>query len=367
MVAAASALVVVGTVAGVLASGPGPAEKDAVARDVQVSPAPVPLSAVSPSPSPVTPSPSPSRKAVPSKKPVKPAAGRKKASPALPLYRHPDSQVLDWIRAHPGDPRRALIESRIAARPAAVWFTEYNPGSVAGQVRSVTAGAAAAGGVPVLVPYAIAQRDCGGASAGGAPDLAAYDGWIRNFAGGLGRGPVIVILEPDSIADSDCLSAAERAARYASLARAGRAIHAANSRAKVYFDAGNSNWHGAPEQAALLRAAGAASSGDGIFTNVSDFHRTADEAAYARRVLAALGGSARLGAVIDTSRNGKGAPAGDEWCDPAGRALGRAPTTRTGEARIDAYLWVKLPGESDGCRGEAGEFSPDYAYELAKG
>ncbi|GAA3369156.1 hypothetical protein GCM10020367_10410 [Streptomyces sannanensis] len=260
-----------------------------------------------------------------------------------------------------------LIESRIAAQPAAVWFADYSPDTITRRVRAVTSGAAAAGRVPVLVPYAIPDRDCGGASEGGAPDLAAYDAWIRAFAAGLGSGPVIVILEPDSIAQSDCLSDKERAGRYASLARAGRTLRAADPRARVYFDAGHSGWHGAEKQATELRKAGAATSGDGIFTNVSNFRRTADEVAYARRVLAALGGSENLGAVIDTSRNGNGAPPAGEWCDPAGRALGRPPTTRTGEARIDAYLWVKLPGESDGCKGSAGAFAPSYAYELAGG
>ncbi|MEW2181666.1 glycoside hydrolase family 6 protein, partial [Streptomyces sp. NPDC005406] len=229
------------------------------------------------------------------------------------------------------------------------------------------AAAARAGRTPVLVPYAIPGRDCGGASQGGAPDLAAYDAWIREFAAGLGSGPVIVILEPDAIALADCLSSGDRAARYASLARAGRTLHAAGPKTRVYFDGGHSGWHAASKQAAALRAAGAASSSDGIFTNVSNFHRTADEAGYARRVLAALGGPARLGAVIDTSRNGNGPPRAGEWCDPAGRALGRTPTTDTGEPRIDAYLWVKLPGESDGCKGAAGSFTPDYAYQLATG
>ncbi|ROV68471.1 glycoside hydrolase family 6 protein, partial [Streptomyces globisporus] len=226
---------------------------------------------------------------------------------------------------------------------------------------------AAGGRIPVLVPYAIPDRDCGGASQGGAPDLAAYDAWIGKFAQGLGSGAAIVILEPDAIALSDCLTAPERAARFASLARAGRTLRTANPQARVYFDGGHSGWHTPAEQAAALRAAKAATSGDGIFTNVSNFHRTADETAYARRVLAALGGPGGLGAVIDTSRNGNGAPAAGQWCDPAGRALGRTPTTRTGEARIDAYLWVKLPGESDGCSAAAGSFTPEYAYALATG
>jgi len=63
--------------------------------------------------------------------------------------------------------------------------------------------------------------------------------------------------------------------------------------------------------------------------------------------------------VIDTSRNGQGpwdwaaagyASAGvaQDWCNPPDRGLGIPPTTNTGNALVDAYLWVKVPGESDG-------------------
>ncbi|CAM5238568.1 hypothetical protein SAURM35S_04702 [Streptomyces aurantiogriseus] len=244
---------------------------------------------------------------------------------------------------------------------------EYAPEAITSQVSEVTSGAAAEGRVPVLVPYAIPDRDCGGASEGGAPDLDAYAGWIDRFAAGLGHGEVVVILEPDSIAQTDCLSEEQRADRLAVLAHAGRVLKAANPRTRIYYDAGHSGWHAPARQAALLKQAGAASAASaGIFSNVSNFRWTADEIAYDRQVLDALGGPADLGAVIDTSRNGNGPPADGQWCDPDGRRIGRAPTLDTGEARIHAYLWVKLPGESDGCKGAPGTFSPSYAYELAR-
>jgi endoglucanase len=284
------------------------------------------------------------------------------------LYRHPESQVLDWVRANPGDPLQDVIKSRIADHPAAVWFADFTPDTITSRVRAVTSGAAAQGRVPVVVPYAIPDRDCGGHSQGGAPDLGAYDAWIDRFAAGLGSGEVVVVLEPDSVAQSECLSEGERAARFASLARAGRVMKDANPKARVYFDAGHSGWHAPAKQAQWLRQAGAASadSSDGIFSNVSNFHTTADEIAYDRAVLDALGGPASLGAVIDTSRNGNGAPPDGQWCDPAGRRIGRTPTLNTGMGRIDAYLWVKLPGESDGCKGTPGTFTPSYAYDLAR-
>ncbi|MEU3891790.1 glycoside hydrolase family 6 protein [Streptomyces sp. NPDC029041] len=374
MVVAASVVAAAGALAGVFsASGDGRATDEAAPAPVSASPRPVPLPA-GPSPSaPATTeatSSSPSPSARPSRSPSPPRTETKREhTDTVPgrLYRHPDSQVLEWSRSHSGDPRHAVIASRIATQPAAVWFADYSPQTVTARVAAVTSGAAAQGRVPVVVPYAIPGWDCGGHSQGGAPGLDAYDAWIDRFAAGLGSGEVIVVLEPDSIAQTGCLSAAERADRFASLARAGRVLKAAGPRARVYYDAGHSGWNAPARQAAWLRQAGAASpeSSDGVFSNVSNFHTTADEIAYDRRVLDALGGPASLGAVIDTSRNGNGAPPDGEWCDPSGRTLGRAPTLDTGASRIDAYLWVKLPGESDGCKGRPGTFTASYAYDLA--
>ncbi len=373
-VAAASLVVAVGTATGVLSAlddGDGsdearPAPVSGSPYAALSSPSVVP-SAFEPPPSATSARPSAKASASPSPKKAGPGSAKARTTKAARLYRHPSSQVLDWVRDNPGDRRAEVIAARIADRPAAVWFADHTPATITSRVRAVTSGGAAQGRVPVVVAYAIPDRDCGGASQGGAPDLGAYDAWIDRFAAGLGSREVVVVLEPDSIAQSECLPAAARADRFASLARAGRVLKAANPRARVYYDAGHSGWRPAAEQAALLRRAGAASaaSSDGIFSNVSNFHTTSAEIAYDRQVLAALGGPSSLGAVIDTSRNGNGAPPDGEWCDPAGRKIGRPPTLDTGEPRIDAYLWVKLPGESDGCKGTPGTFSPSYAYELA--
>ncbi|GAA4036602.1 glycoside hydrolase family 6 protein [Streptomyces shaanxiensis] len=378
MVVAASVVVAVGTVTGMMSAlddrgrsdeaGPPEVTRSPGLESLPAVPSPSP--SVTKSPPPTSAAPTPKRKAGPTPSPTRTEPERKQQPTVVSarLYRHPESQVLEWVRDNSGDPRHAVIQARIAAQPAAVWFADFTPDTITARVRAVTSGGSASGRVPVVVPYAIPDRDCGGHSQGGAPDLDAYDAWVDRFAAGLGSGDVIVVLEPDSVAQTECLSAAERADRFASLARAGRAFKAANPKARVYYDAGHSGWNTPGKQAEWLRRAGAAStaSSDGIFSNVSNFHATTDEIAYDRQVLDALGGPASLGAVIDTSRNGAGAPADGEWCDPAGRKLGRAPTLATGEARIDAYLWVKLPGESDGCKGKPGTFTASYAYDLAR-
>ncbi|MEV1011886.1 glycoside hydrolase family 6 protein [Streptomyces sp. NPDC049881] len=277
---------------------------------------------------------------------------------------YPD-QVHAWVAANPGDPRRPLIESRIAGQPQALWFSNYEPGSVTADVSAITGAAEQAGQVPVLVSYMIPNRDCGGASAGGAPSFPAYLEWTERFAAGLGDGPSVVVLEPDSLALTTCLGQAERAERFASLGAAADIIHAASPQARVYFDAGHSGWHAPGTIAAVLNEAGVTQHADGIYSNVSNYHTTQNETAFAEQVLAQLG-DPDLRAVIDTSRNGNG-PDGDAWCDPHGRLVGQNPTAATGSDRVDALLWIKRPGELDGCDGPAGQFSPDMAYELAGG
>jgi endoglucanase len=78
--------------------------------------------------------------------------------------------------------------------------------------------------------------------------------------------------------------------------------------------------------------------------------------------------------VIDTSRNGAGPPpedgSPDHWCNPPGMRLGEAPTTSPDLPRVDALLWIKQPGDSDGtCRGAppAGQWWPQAALELSAG
>jgi endoglucanase len=77
--------------------------------------------------------------------------------------------------------------------------------------------------------------------------------------------------------------------------------------------------------------------------------------------------------VIDTSRNGLGPwqypvgvyPAHEDWCNPPDRGLGLRPDTTTEVPLVDAYLWIKVPGESDGkCyRGTAGPLDPERGME----
>lgn len=254
-------------------------------------------------------------------------------------------------------PEEAALLSELAGVPTATWLGPWS-GDVAVSVSQVMDRARAVGGVPVFVTYNVPHRDCGGYSAGGMASPAEYAWWIGQVAAGIGSGTAVVIVEPDALAQQ-CGNPAERH----QLLRQAVEVLERNPGTYTYVDAGHSNWISASTMAERLRAAGV-DRADGFALNVSNFGTTADNVAYGQAVSSALGG-ARF--VIDTSRNGSG-PASD-WCNPEGQTVGERPTAQTGRPRVDAFLWVKTPGESDGtCNGGpgAGIFWPQYALGLMR-
>ncbi|WP_326950734.1 glycoside hydrolase family 6 protein [Amycolatopsis sp. NBC_01307] len=281
-----------------------------------------------------------------------------------PFYVDPGTNAAQWVAANPGDSRTPMIRDRVAATPQARWFTTTNTSTVRADVDAYVGTAAAAGKVPIMVVYDIPNRDCGGASGGGAPSHDAYRAWIDQVAAGIAGRPAAIVLEPDVLAlMTNCQSADQQNQTKASVAYAGKKLKSGSTQTKVYYDIGHSAWLSPAEAASRVRAADISNSADGIATNVSNYRSTGDEAGFAKAVLNAVGDT-RLRAVIDTSRNGNG-PQGSEWCDPAGRAIGTPSTDATGDTQIAAYLWVKPPGEADGCLAAAGQFVPQRAYDLA--
>lgn len=221
-------------------------------------------------------------------------------------------------------------------------------------------------------------------------------------------------------------TAALDAARYAQIGHAVDDFESAlNPNVSVYLDAGHSAWHGVGDMAPRLVKAGVLRT-QGFFLNVSNYQPTAHEQLYGTWISECIAfandaeeGGWRLGNygwcpgqyqpvgpggsyvvdfsqatidantawyagnlgtakptthfVIDTSRNGQGpwnyAAAGypnagvaQDWCNPPGRGLGARPTASTGTPLVDAYLWIKTPGESDGSctRGTAGPGDPAW-------
>jgi endoglucanase len=262
-----------------------------------------------------------------------------------------------WRTSRPGD---AAFMDVLAARSQAAWFGDWS-GDVRAKVDAYVATVVAAGATPVMVAYNLPGRDCGSYSGGGAASGDAYRTWIRALATGLAGRRSVVILEPDGLAQLDCLSATMRAERVALVRDAIGVLAAAN--ALVYVDGGHANWHPAATIAARLIEAGVAGAA-GFALNVSNYVATDISVAYGNAVRAVLGAG---GFVVDTSRNGLGS--NGTWCNAPGRGLGRPATGDTGLANVHAYLYVKRPGESDGtCNGgpAAGAWWAEYALGLAQ-
>lgn len=277
------------------------------------------------------------------------------------LYVEPDgnaARTADELRD--SDPEGAAMMDAVADTPIAMWIGDWLPDAAATVDEAVTV---AGRDLQVFVVYSIPNRDCGAWSAGGHADAAAYDAFVADVARGLDGRQAIVVLEPDALGVVECLDDAGRQARFDMLGRAVDTLTAAGG--DVYIDAGDSNWLPADEMAERLRAAGVERAA-GVALNVSHTELTTDEADYADELRAILGDDVHY--VIDTSRNGLGHTEDSEWCNPLGRAHGPSPTLHVRRDGLDALLWIKRPGESDGyCNGgpEAGAWWPEYALELA--
>lgn len=258
----------------------------------------------------------------------------------------------------------------IAKRSQALWLTDYySVGTVKKAASTYAKRANRKKKTPVFTIYAIPDRDCGNHSSGGF-DAATYKKWVTKVAAGLKGRKAIAILEPDAIALQGSAQCAADTDRSALLTFAARKLHAAG--VWVYIDAGHSSWQSPDVMATRLVAAGVKKYARGFSVNVGNYQKTAAERAYGNQVVAALRkqGAGSKHFVIDTSRNGAATPpAAGDFCNPLGQRIGssadRPRMVRKGY--LDAYLWVKAPGESDGpCNGgpAAGVWWPEGALRL---
>ncbi|HKS69372.1 MAG TPA: glycoside hydrolase family 6 protein [Ktedonobacterales bacterium] len=337
-----------------------------------------------------------------------PAVGRTLAPDTQFYVPQPDhgaiQQMADLI-SHNQKSDAALILNMVQT-PQAVWFTSGSPKDVQQSVKQTVQQASGKGTVPVLVAYDVPGRDCSQYSAGGAATGDDYKAWIDGFADGLGDKHAVVLVEPDGLAllPTDC----GQPDTYNRVSLISYAAHAMlrDPNAAVYLDAGHSAWHSTGDMAERLVQGGVLDV-QGFFLNVSNFNLTTHEVKYGTWISDCIAfandpeeGGWRLGHyswcasqyyspvcpvdpndfstwgctdqwfsqnmgtatptvhfVVDTSRNGQGPwtppadhPAGDpqNWCNPPDRGLGLRPTASTGQPLVDAYLWVKIPGESDG-------------------
>jgi len=281
------------------------------------------------------------------------------------FYVDPNSNGAIWVRNNVQDWRAADIQEHIAKKAAARWFGNWS-GDIAVAVDKYVSAAATLRQTPILVAYNIPGRDCGQHSSGGAASMLAYKQWIAGFVTGIGSRKAVVVLEPDALPHLDCLSADGKAARLDLLRYAAGEFRQRAPHAFLYLDIGHSEWLSVAQAASRLMAAGVADA-RGFSLNVSNYKTTESNTVYGNAVAAELrhNGMTKTFA-IDTSRNGNG-PYGSLWCDPPGRKIGPASVENTSGEGAEMTLWIKYPGNADGCAAPAGSFSPELAHKLIFG
>ncbi len=256
-----------------------------------------------------------------------------------------------------GNTEDAELMARIAFTPIAHWYGDwFGTDVIESRVDGLLSDAVDQGVPAVIVLYAIVGRDCSAYSSGGMETEEEYLDWITNVAKSFkGRGPW-VILEPDGLA---MLGECKMGDRVGMMQKASQIL--TNAGGRVYIDLANSGWKSVEERIALIDSIGTEFI-HGFASNVANTESIEDEIADGEAIATATG----TRYVIDTGRNGNGS--NGEWCNPEGRALGEMPRV-VNEGALDAYLWIKGPGWSDGeCNDgpAAGKWFASYGLELAR-
>lgn len=217
-----------------------------------------------------------------------------------------------------------------------------------------------------------------------------------------GKVPMVLVVEPDSLPnlvtnldDPKCGSTATTTAYRTGITYAVKTLAAACPEATIYLDAAHGGWLGWPDNlqkfTSEVDGLGVAPFLRGFTTNVANYqplgvkcpsagfclnganpdHECCEdpcglsaeynpghsELNYAVALTEAMS-SAISGfepkVLIDTGRNGQSPRSScANWCNARGAGSGLIPTTDTGVPEVvDAYVWLKTPGESDGCTSE---------------
>ncbi len=277
--------------------------------------------------------------------------------------------------------------------------------------------------VPVLVVYDLPNRDCSAKASAG--ELSYEEDGERRYreefidvlAKHFAAFPdqrIVVILEPDSLPNVVTNLGVPKCALSEHVYKHSVAYAIAKlslPNVYLYLDAAHSGWLGWDGNRAgmarvfkeVLDMAGGVDRIRGFATNVSNYtsldgaegkaledsNPCPDELTYVTRLNESLtaAGIPNKGFIIDTSRNGRSdvRERWGNWCNIEGAGLGERPRANPAPL-VDAYFWVKPPGESDGvadrsaarfdenCASadaapgapEAGEWFESYLLELVK-
>jgi len=284
-------------------------------------------------------------------------------------------------------PALATAAAKVAKVPTFMWMDTRSKIPLVDATLADIRKANQAGGnyAGEFVVYDLPDRDCAAAASNG--ELSIADGGVAKYKEYIDDIRAMVIkysdiriiltIEPDSLANlvtnlnvPKCAGA--QAAYLECTNYAVKQLNLPN--VAMYLDGGHAGWLGwtanlppaAQMYAKVYNDAGKPKSLRGIVTNVSNYNGYSissapsytqgnanyDEKHYIEALaplLAAGGWDAKF--IVDQGRSGKqptGQQAWGDWCNAIGTGFGTRPTTNTGSSLVDAFVWVKPGGESDG-------------------
>lgn len=286
------------------------------------------------------------------------------------------------------DPANAALLRKVAAFPTAIWLD-----SIAA-VPSVSAlldqaqeqqSRSRQPVVTVFVVYDLPNRDCSAKSSNG--ELSVENGgeeryrteFIDKIAAQFqahSAQKIVAIVEPDSLPNIVTNMNVPKCAASEQPYR--RSVAYAISKLSMphvylYLDAAHAGWLGWDDNRAraaqvyreVLNSAGGVDKIRGFATNVANYNKLdgnegsqlessnpcPNEMSYVEKLSRNLRavGIMDAGFVIDTARNGRGGirKKWGSWCNIKGAGLGERPRVSPAPL-VDAYYWIKPPGESDG-------------------
>lgn len=271
----------------------------------------------------------------------------------------------------------AMLE-KIASEPQAIRFSAYSggggPGAIFGQVQKILCNYLVSdpGSVPIITTYFLHDPNGCMTRAEILQKRATFQRRVNELAEGIARRPALMLLELDAVGASECMARNGALPLWEANIRYEINKISALPHTVVYVEGGYSDSAGPVYTAKVLRAVGVKKI-RGFFTNDTHNAWTIDEIKWADRVVKLLHGSHF---IVNTATNGRGpllehnrVKNGNEvLCNAPDRGLGPKPTTSTGFAHVDAFLFTGVPGNSTGtCNGgpAPGTFWTARAIQLA--
>ncbi|OHF03832.1 glycosyl hydrolase family 6 [Colletotrichum orchidophilum] len=284
-------------------------------------------------------------------------------------------------------PALATAAAAVAKVPTFMWMDTRAKIPLVDSTLADIRKANAAGGnyAGQFVVYDLPDRDCAAAASNGEYSIAdggvakykEYIDAIRTMVLKYSDIRILLVIEPDSLANlvTNLNVAKCSGAQAAYLECTNYAVTQLNlPNVAMYLDGGHAGWLGwtanlgpaANMYAKVYKDAGSPKALRGIVTNVANYNAWSvssppsytsgnsnyDEKHYIEALqplLAAQGWNAQF--IVDQGRSGKqptGQQAWGDWCNAIGTGFGLRPSSNTGSPLVDAFVWVKPGGESDG-------------------